>query len=132
MRYRNRRIRELFGGRVVRPVNDQRLADDILARHEAPVAAVERLIAIVAHGEIVPRRHHHFAVLHVVLEHLLRRRIQRRVRIGREIVAVGIDVIRSCEPRTARSADGRSERPSCSPAGCGRPARPSRASRRSA
>src|SRR5437016_2303230 len=39
-------------GRVVRPVNDQRFPDNIVARDKAPVAAVERGIAIVAHREI--------------------------------------------------------------------------------
>ena len=46
---------QLVGGRVVGPVDDQRLADDIFARHEAPVAAVERGIAVVAHREVVIR-----------------------------------------------------------------------------
>ena len=64
------RIIQIVGGRVVGPVDDQRLADDVLARHEAPVAAVERGVAVVAHREVGVRRHHHLAVHHVVHQHV--------------------------------------------------------------
>ena len=90
----DRRVRKFLGARVVRPVNDQRFADNILARHESPIAAVERLVAVIAHSEKIARRHHDFAVLHIFFEHHLRRRINRRIRIcRREIVAIRIDVI---------------------------------------
>src|SRR5579862_7904654 len=45
------RTGQAFGAGVVGPINNQRLADDISAGNESPVAAVERIIAIVAHGE---------------------------------------------------------------------------------
>src|ERR1700730_3578575 len=41
----DRRAGQAFSIRIVRPVNDQRFSDDVLARHESPVAAVERIIA---------------------------------------------------------------------------------------
>ena len=37
--------------------DEERLADDVLVRHEAPVARVLRVVAVVAHHEIVARRH---------------------------------------------------------------------------
>src|SRR6185295_15465829 len=37
--------------------DEKRLPDDILVRHEAPYAAVRGVVAIVAHHEVVPRRH---------------------------------------------------------------------------
>src|SRR5215207_7243171 len=42
---------------VVRPVDEHRAAYDQLARDEAPVAAVLAVVAVVAHGEVVPLRH---------------------------------------------------------------------------
>src|SRR5437762_2335171 len=39
-------------------IDDDRLADDVRARQEAPEAAVVRLIAVVAHHEETPRGHH--------------------------------------------------------------------------
>src|SRR6266513_1059830 len=53
-------------GRVVRPVNNQRFPDNIVARDKTPVAAVERGIAIVAHREIIAGGHHHLALPHMV------------------------------------------------------------------
>src|SRR5690349_10532254 len=40
-------------------VDDQRLAHDVRPRQEAPKPAVVRLVAVVAHHEIMPRRHDH-------------------------------------------------------------------------
>src|SRR5688572_6106419 len=40
-----------------REVDEQRLALDVLLRHEAPVPAVLRIVAIVAHHEVHPGRH---------------------------------------------------------------------------
>src|SRR5664279_3846919 len=48
-----------------RPVDEHGTSDDVLARHEAPVAGVEADVAIVAHGEDAARRHYQIAVLHV-------------------------------------------------------------------
>src|SRR5208283_4559516 len=41
----------LVGGGLEGPVDEHGTADDVRARDEAPVAAVERLGAVVAHGE---------------------------------------------------------------------------------
>src|ERR1043166_10179328 len=38
---------------VVRPVDEHRAPDDRLARDVAPEAAVEAVVAVVAHGEVV-------------------------------------------------------------------------------
>src|SRR5690348_2906622 len=37
--------------------DEKRLPDDVLVRHETPDATVRRVVAVVAHHEIVPRRH---------------------------------------------------------------------------
>src|SRR5712691_12656389 len=37
--------------------DEKRLSDDILVRYEAPHSAVRRVVAVVAHHEIVPGRH---------------------------------------------------------------------------
>src|SRR5687768_12814567 len=39
------------------PPDQERLADDVLLRHEAPVPAVVAAVPIVAHHEVVTRRH---------------------------------------------------------------------------
>src|SRR6185437_5267848 len=39
----HRGIRQLFRGRVVRPINQQGFPDDVVEGDEAPVAAVERI-----------------------------------------------------------------------------------------
>src|SRR5258706_7377672 len=46
--------------------DEKRLPDDILVRNETPHAAVRRVVAVVAHHEIVPGRHgtgHAFAIV---------------------------------------------------------------------
>src|SRR5262245_41935962 len=43
--------------RLVRPVDDERLALHELARQEAPIAAVLRVVAVVAHHEVLVRRY---------------------------------------------------------------------------
>src|SRR6266699_6468043 len=46
--------------------DEKRLADDILVRYETPHSAVRRVVAVVAHHEIVPGRHgagHTFAIV---------------------------------------------------------------------
>ena len=75
------------------PVNDERRALDVSARHQAPVAAVVGVVAIVAHGENETRRHYQFTVHDVVFEHFRGSRPQRHIgRRGGEIVAVEIGV----------------------------------------
>src|SRR5205814_3591174 len=39
-------------------IDDDRLADDVRPRQEAPEAAVVGLVAVVAHHEVMPRGHH--------------------------------------------------------------------------
>ena len=85
-----------FGGGVIGPEDHQRLADDVLARHETPIAAVERILAVVAHGEVVVGGHHQFAVAHVGREHLLGAVDYGAVGLRREVVAVGLDVLNRC------------------------------------
>src|ERR1051326_3679448 len=63
-------VGQIRGGRLEAPVDDHRCADDVLARHQAPIAAVVGIVAIVAHGEHVPWRHHQLIVHHVLLHHL--------------------------------------------------------------
>src|SRR6266446_503533 len=62
-------ILQLVAGRRVGPVNNQRLADDVLARHKAPVAAVERRIAVISHGENGAGGNYDFAADRVILQH---------------------------------------------------------------
>src|ERR1019366_8258668 len=68
-------------------------ADNIFERHETPVAAVERRIAIVAHGENGVGRNNYFAVDHMVLQHVGGARINHGVGLAGEVVAIGIDLI---------------------------------------
>src|SRR5579884_3084572 len=63
-------VGKLVRRRSVRPVYEQRLAHDIAARHESPVAAVERGVAVIAHGEILARWHHQLAIHDVILKHV--------------------------------------------------------------
>src|SRR6202158_5047224 len=59
----NRR-RRIFVPVPYRPVNDQRLADNIFPRHESPIAAVLAVIAVIAQNEIMPLRNNQLAVFH--------------------------------------------------------------------
>src|SRR5260370_37523719 len=43
---------EITLGLIQRPGDEQRAADDVPARYEAPVATVETVVAVVAHGEV--------------------------------------------------------------------------------
>src|SRR2546430_4656625 len=43
--------------RFERHVNHHRSANDIFARYTAPEAGIERILAVVAHGEITSSRH---------------------------------------------------------------------------
>src|SRR5260370_11525046 len=67
---------QTVSGRVVRPVNDQRLPDDILAWDEAPVARVERIVAVVPHGEEAILGNHDLAIHHMVLKHRSKRLVE--------------------------------------------------------
>src|SRR5450755_286901 len=77
-----------LGGGVVGPVDDQGFADDIFARDESPVAAIEGGIAVIAHGKIAARRHDDFAVRDVMLQHVLSLIEKVHVEFAGEIVAV--------------------------------------------
>src|SRR5712691_3850508 len=81
----------MFGGRIIGPKNHQRLADNVLARHETPVAAVERVVAIVAHRKVVARRHHQLTASHVSSQHFARAVIDRTIRLRRKIIAIRLD-----------------------------------------
>src|SRR5881396_3099126 len=48
---------------VVRPVDDERLSLDVLARQKPPVSAVLGVVAVVAHGEIMPGGHRNGSVI---------------------------------------------------------------------
>src|ERR1700726_2446772 len=52
----------VLASRLVRPVDDERLALDVLARQEAPVSAVLRVVAIVTHDEVLARGDGHRTV----------------------------------------------------------------------
>src|SRR4029079_5944539 len=80
-----------FGGGVKRPENHQRLANDVLARNETPIAAVERVFPIVAHGEVSLHWNDQLAVLNVAGEHLLRPVGHRPVGLRWKIIAVGLN-----------------------------------------
>src|SRR5215471_19705780 len=60
-----RKIDQIAGLCVVRPENHKGFADDVLTRHESPIAAVERIIAIIAHREIVAFRNYNLAIDYV-------------------------------------------------------------------
>src|SRR5665213_77916 len=85
---------ELIRGSVKGPVNDERLANNVLARDESPVAAVERVITVVAHRKVQAGGDHHVSVHHMVQKHVRGSPVDGNIRLAREIVAVRIDVIR--------------------------------------
>src|SRR5262249_34726910 len=62
--------REILCRSLVGPVNQKRFSDDVVAWNKPPVAAVERIVAIVAHREIAVRRNYDLAVHHVMLQHV--------------------------------------------------------------
>src|SRR4029078_7869858 len=77
----------VFSPRLVRPVNQQRLPFDVIARQEAPVAAVLRVVAIVPHDEVMVRWDRPRAV---VLPHVQRRYLLVLVRRRRQEMDVGL------------------------------------------
>src|SRR5579863_2772352 len=81
----------ILGRRIIRPKNQERLADDVLARHEAPVPAVERVVAVVTHRKIVAVRHHQLSIGHMSGQHFARPVIHRAIRLGRKIIAIRLD-----------------------------------------
>ena len=97
---------------LVRPVDHQRLALDVLARQEAPVAAVLRVVAVVAHHEVLVRRHRDRSVslAHVERGHFVELRVGRRrlqemhVRLV-ERLAVDVDLLLAHFDRLARQPD---------------------------
>src|SRR5271166_3829409 len=50
-----------------RPVNDQRSSNNVFLRHESPIAAVQAVVAVVAHHEVVSFRNNELAVHHQLL-----------------------------------------------------------------
>src|SRR5919199_1002690 len=61
---------KLLGRGAVRPVNDQRLADDVVARNESPIPAIERVVPVITHSKESIGRNYDLAVLHVIIEHV--------------------------------------------------------------
>jgi hypothetical protein len=89
----DRRTCETICCRLVRPIDDQWFADDVCSRHETPVAAIERIVAIVAHREIAVGRNHNFSVRYVLLEHFDGAFAQLKIRLTREIVTIAVVVL---------------------------------------
>ncbi len=84
---------KILRARIVGPVDNERFPDNILARNEAPIAAVERLITVISHSEKVAVRHHNVAVFDVMIQHVLSADGNRRIGLIGEIVAVGIQIL---------------------------------------
>src|ERR1035441_5662743 len=63
--FREGRIAVLFG-RVDGPVDKERPAHEVLALYEAPVAAVERVGAVVTHHEVAVERDHQVVAVDVL------------------------------------------------------------------
>src|SRR5258706_796660 len=64
----DKRIAQVLIGRcVIRPVDDQRPADNVLSWNKSPVAAVGTVIAIVAHCKIVAQWNYDVLTLRVFL-----------------------------------------------------------------
>src|SRR5580704_1523983 len=57
---RNRHVRV---GVSHRPIDQQWASDDILLRHEPPVAAIQAFVPVIAQHEVIPLRNNEFAVL---------------------------------------------------------------------
>src|SRR5664279_1195554 len=58
----------LIFGSLERPVVEERAADDVLARDEAPEARIEAGVSMIAHHEVLIGRHDEVAVLNMVGE----------------------------------------------------------------
>ena len=69
----------------VRPIDEQRFADNVVARNKTPVAAVKRIIAVVAHRKIMTGRYNNFAVLDVTLIHIALQLTRQTVLEGRRL-----------------------------------------------
>src|SRR5271170_4083407 len=85
---------DLVGGGLEGPVDEERAAYDVLARNEAPVAAVEALGAVVAHGEDFSGRDYEIAVLNVAGEFVGPAGGDSGVLVGGDggkVVAVGVE-----------------------------------------
>src|SRR5690349_17401201 len=66
----NRRTGEIFRRSSVGPIDEQWFSEDVVSRNKAPIATVQRIIPVIAHGEIAVWRHHHLAIHHVMLQHV--------------------------------------------------------------
>ncbi len=83
---------DLVGGGFEGPVDEEGAADDVFARDEAPVAAIEAFGAVVAHGEDFAGGDDEVAVLDVA---------------GELVGPAGGDVGRSCRAGRRESRRGR-------------------------
>src|SRR5260370_17611505 len=75
---------DLIGWRLKRPIDEHGAADDVLARNEAPVAAVQALRAVVAHREYLAWGDDQVVSLNVIRQIVLPAR-------GEAVVGVGWD-----------------------------------------
>src|SRR3954469_24933365 len=79
--------------------DEERLADDILVRDEAPDAAVARVVAVVAHHEVLARRHGARHSAHIVVaisgerERARGRREGRRVLVDQDLVVDAVQAL---------------------------------------
>src|SRR5260370_5996564 len=84
---------DLIGWRLKRPIDEHGAADDVLARNEAPVAAVQALRAVVAHREYLAWGDDQVVSLNVIRQIVLPARGDAVVGVGwdaGEVVPIGV------------------------------------------
>ena len=100
---------DLVGGRFERPIDEHGAADDVFARNEAPVAAVEAFGAVVTHGEDPAGRNDEIAVLDVAGKFVGPAGSDVAVAVGGygwEVVAVGIKSVLGVAVRQRHAGGG--------------------------
>src|SRR5262249_2376304 len=83
----------LLGSRLERPINKHRAANDVFSWDEAPIAAVEALLPIIAHAEVITFGYHQLLSLRIcAFEHRPpgRNTLLSRRRKSGELIAVVI------------------------------------------
>src|SRR3954469_25825982 len=75
----------VFFRHIKGPEHNQWTPNNIFFGHKAPIAAVQAVIAIVAHGKVVVRRNHHLVIMNVFLQSggPLRRNLSNAITQGR-------------------------------------------------
>src|SRR5580698_7794363 len=84
--------RKRLGWRVIRTVNEPGFTNQIGARHKSPIPAIERGVPVIPDRKIAARRHHHFTVHDMMIEHVIPRSGKMHVGLAWEIVAVSVDI----------------------------------------